>query len=75
MRDGEDASAGEEAIGAKNEASVVEGGFIVENGDDEFVGEHAIEGDTAFGPRIEGHFAFDGDEGTEAVVGEFEGEF
>jgi hypothetical protein len=75
LGDGEDAGAGEEAFAAQDESAVVQGGFGMEEGDDQFGAQEAVERNAAFGPGVEGEIAFDGDECPELAVGEVEGEF
>ncbi len=75
LADGEDAGGGEDSAIAEDEATVVEGGFGEEDADGEFRGEFAVDADAGFGEGFELCVAFDGEEGTELAVGEFEGGF
>ena len=53
----------------------MEGGFGVEDGEDEFGGELAIDFDAGFDELVEVHAAFEGEEGSEAFGGELRGGF
>jgi hypothetical protein len=68
LGDGEDASGGEDAVVAKDEAAIVKGGLWLEDGDDELRGELAVDGDAALREGADIDLALDGDEGAELAV-------
>jgi hypothetical protein len=55
---------------AEDDATVVEGGFGVEEGEDELGGEFAIDFDAGFEELVEVSGALDGEESAEAFGGE-----
>ena len=70
LSDREDAANGDDAALAEDDAAVVEGGFGVEDGEDEFGGEFAIDFDAGFDELVEVHGALEGEESAEAFGGE-----
>ena len=70
LADREDAGGGGDAFVADDDASVVKGGFGVEEGEGEFGGEFSIDGDAGFDLVFEADVTFDGEECPEAFFGE-----
>ena len=73
LADGEDARSAGDAVSTNDEASVVQRGFWMKDGDDEFGREDAVNFDAAFDVRLDVRPALDGDECAEAAVREVEG--
>jgi hypothetical protein len=70
LADRKDAASGGDASLAEEDAAVVEGGFWVEDGEDEFGGEFAIDLDAGFDELVEVHGALECEESAEAFGGE-----
>ena len=67
LADGENAGGRGEAFVADDEAAVVQGGLGVEDGEGEFLGEFAIDGDAGVEVFVELDIPLDGEKGTGSV--------
>ena len=72
LADGENAGGGEDAVVADDEAAVVQRRLRLENGDDQFRRELAVDVHAALGEDADVGLPLDGDERAELAVGQFE---